>query len=181
MRKIVLTLAVAFFGAQSFAAPAKTPLIVPISVATLKKEIAARKGKVVMVNFWATWCPPCKAEFPALLQLQKKYAARGVSLLFVSADSERTVEKQVRPFLKQMKATAPTRIISGNVIRFVQAFDPKIKDEFVLPRFYIYNRGGKLVKAFSNRRWRKARRPICASLKESSSRFYKPRKPKKYA
>ena len=153
--KIPAMFAVALFASTScFAAPSKSPskspLIVPISVATLKKEIAARKGKVVIVNFWATWCPPCKAEFPALVQLQKKYAARGVSLLFVSADSERSVDKSVRPFLRQMKVTAPTRIISGKAVEFVKAFDPTLKNEFVLPRFYIYNRSGKMVKAFSN-------------------------------
>jgi len=96
--KILVLPAVALLGSACFAAPAKTPVVVPVSVATLKKEIAARKGRVVIVNFWATWCPPCKAEFPALLQLQKKYAARGVSLLFVSADSPRVVEHESPSF-----------------------------------------------------------------------------------
>ena len=148
--KILVLPAVALLGSACFAAPAKTPVVVPVSVATLKKEIAARKGRVVIVNFWATWCPPCKAEFPALLQLQKKYAARGVSLLFVSADSPRVVDTKVRPFLRQMKATNPTRIISGKAVEFVKAFDPSLKGDFALPRFYIYNRSGKLAKTFSN-------------------------------
>jgi len=49
-----------------------------------------------------------------------------------------------------MKATNPTRIISGKAVEFVKAFDPSLKGDFALPRFYIYNRSGKLAKTFSN-------------------------------
>ena len=46
--------------------------------------------------------------------------------------------------------TRPTRIIGGNGFTFIEQFDPTVKDAFVLPRFYVYNRKGKLVKAFTN-------------------------------
>jgi thiol-disulfide isomerase/thioredoxin len=48
--------------------------------------VAGHKGKVVLVNFWATYCVPCRAEMPALVKLQEKYRAKGLLLLTVSAD-----------------------------------------------------------------------------------------------
>ena len=46
------------------------------------------KGKVVLVNFWATWCEPCKIEIPELIQLQEKYGSRGFTILGVAMDDE---------------------------------------------------------------------------------------------
>src|SRR5215468_8805072 len=50
------------------------------------KDIAA--GKVVLVNFWATWCEPCKIEIPWLIEMQSKYAAKGFTVLGIAMDEE---------------------------------------------------------------------------------------------
>ncbi len=121
----------------------------PTTAAALKKAIAARRGKVVLVNFWATWCPPCVAEFPALLQLQRRHAAKGLTVLFVSADDFKTRKTTVEPFLARQKMTSPSWIIAGNPSTFGSQFDPQLKGSFGLPRTYLYNRRGKLVKVFS--------------------------------
>jgi thiol-disulfide isomerase/thioredoxin len=55
------------------------------------------KGKVVLVNFWATWCEPCKSEIPMLIDLQKKYGPRGFTVLGLSMDEDGV--KAVQPFL----------------------------------------------------------------------------------
>jgi len=57
------------------------------------------KGKVVLVNFWATWCGPCKIEIPWLVELQGKYAARGFTVLGVAMDEEG--KSAVAPFVQK--------------------------------------------------------------------------------
>ncbi len=57
------------------------------------------KGKVVLVNFWATWCGPCKIEIPWLVELQDKYAARGFTVLGVAMDEEG--KSAVGPFVRR--------------------------------------------------------------------------------
>ena len=128
---------------------ARGPVVLPTNAAALKKAIAARKGKVVLVNFWATWCPPCVEEFPGLVKLQKNYGAKGLSVLFVSADELKTQKTKVEPFLKKNSVTTPTWIVQDNPFTFIPQFDPTIEGAFGLPRTYVYNRQGKLVKVFS--------------------------------
>jgi len=50
-------------------------------------------GKVVLVNFWASWCPPCKKEIPALMALQEQYSAKGLQVIGVAIDDEQSVKK----------------------------------------------------------------------------------------
>lgn len=59
-------------------------------------DLTAQRGKVVIVNFWATWCPPCRTEMPALNAIYQRYHARGVELIGVSADRPRDRAAAVR-------------------------------------------------------------------------------------
>ena len=128
----------------------KAPVVLPVTAPGLRKIIAARKQRVVLVNFWATWCAPCVEEFPALVKLQKRYAARGLSVVFVSADESASKKSAVVPFLRKNKMTSASWMIQGDPFQFVPKFDPKIKGAFALPRTYVYNRAGKLVTVFSD-------------------------------
>src|ERR1700724_4542833 len=62
-------------------------------------SIAQYKGRIVLVNFWATWCEPCKVEIPWLIEFQKKYSSRGFTILGVSMDEDG--KKAINPFLEK--------------------------------------------------------------------------------
>lgn len=73
------------------------------------------RGKVVLVNVWATWCPPCRAEMPALQQLATAYAPQGMVLLGLSVD--RGPAEEVDAFLRERGITYPVAIVGDDVIR----------------------------------------------------------------
>ncbi|HSE97132.1 MAG TPA: TlpA disulfide reductase family protein [Blastocatellia bacterium] len=68
-----------------------------------------RDRSILVVNFWATWCVPCREEMPILVSLQKRYAARGVQVIGISADAEAT-QKAIPPFIKKAKINFPVWI-----------------------------------------------------------------------
>jgi peroxiredoxin len=67
-------------------------------------RLADYRGKVVFLNFWATWCAPCRDEMPAMQRLYQKYRDRGLVVLAVSLDSETS---GVAPFVKQLGVSFP--------------------------------------------------------------------------
>jgi len=91
-------------------------------------------GKVVMVNFWATWCPPCRKEMPDLQALYEKYKDQGFIVLSIS-DEEAA---KVSPFIAERKITYPVLLDPGR----------KVNDLFIvdgIPKSFVYDRSGKLV------------------------------------
>lgn len=71
------------------------------------------KGKVVVLDFWASWCGPCKASFPTLEELHKKYAERGVVVLGVNVDK---TPEPMRAFLKEHPVTFPIVQDAGHTL-----------------------------------------------------------------
>ncbi len=72
-------------------------------------KLKAQRGKPVLVNFWATWCGPCREEMPAMERLYLKHRERGFVLLAVSVDSDASL---VKPFLEKLKLTFPVTLDS---------------------------------------------------------------------
>lgn len=70
------------------------------------------RGRPVIVNFWATWCPPCRAEMPALQQVARRYEAQGLTVLLVNQGEP---PAQVRAFLDSLGITLPTLLDNGTV------------------------------------------------------------------
>ena len=63
------------------------------------------RGKVVLVNFWATWCPPCRKEIPDLIRLQREYRSRGLQVIGVTYPPQKLAE--VRRFVRRTKVNYP--------------------------------------------------------------------------
>src|SRR5436190_1199782 len=68
------------------AASAAAPKLVPADAATVLKAVRAPGAKAVIVNLWASWCPPCREEFPDILKVARELKGRGVRLVLVSGD-----------------------------------------------------------------------------------------------
>jgi thiol-disulfide isomerase/thioredoxin len=129
------------FAGVLFAADLK-----PVNEATYPKMVASAKGKVVLVNFWATYCVPCRKEMPALVALHQRLGAKGFLFITVSAD-EIEQEKDAAAFLDKTKVAAPFYIKRAkDDDAFINALDPKWSG--ALPASYLYDRQGKKVKSY---------------------------------
>jgi len=111
-----------------------------------KVSLADYKGKAVVVDFWATWCPPCKVEIPWLEQFNKQYSAQGLQVLGISEDdlnldnkTELAKEKkQIADTATQLKITYPVLYDDANVSAPYGGVDG-------LPTTFFINRNGKIV------------------------------------
>jgi len=79
------------------------------SIALLEKAEAAKvkeqaKGKVLVINFWATWCHGCVGEFPEFVALDNQYREKGVKIVGISLDSASDIDSKVAPFIKKSGA-----------------------------------------------------------------------------
>ena len=120
--------------------------LTPVDEAGYQRLVAANKGKVVLVDFWATWCGPCREEMPQLVKLEAKFRASGLILLTVSAD-EPEEEAGARKFLlKSGIAGAAWLKQAKSDDAFIRAIDPKWSG--ALPALFLYDRTGKKVKSW---------------------------------
>src|SRR5690242_5028426 len=99
-------------------------------------KLSDYRGKVVLLDFWATWCEPCRAEIPHFVDLQNKYAAQGLQILGVSMDDS---PDPVPAFVKQFKMNYP--VVMGNA---------KIGEQYGgvlgLPIAFLIDRQGQIRK-----------------------------------
>ncbi len=130
----------------------------------LKERITKLKGKVVLVNFWATWCQPCMEEMPDLVKLDNNYRKRGVTLLGVSVDDAEVADEVIPPVLKKHKVKYPVMVVNQDPDEFIEQFDSSWRGE--VPRFYLYSKSGKLLKSWSGKSsYQKLEREIKEALK----------------
>jgi peroxiredoxin len=92
------------------------------------------KGKVVLVNFWATWCPPCRKEMPDLETLWQEFRGKGLVVLAIS-DEERG---KVEPFIAEKKYSFPVLLDEGRKVGEMMKVEG-------IPKTFIYDREGRLA------------------------------------
>lgn len=116
----------------------------------LAAAIAREKGHVVLVNFWATWCVPCREEFPDLVRLEKAYRDRGLRVLGVSTDLGKDLPK-IEKFLAAGHPDFPNyrKKSGGDDQDFIESVDPKWGGE--LPFTVLYGKDGKKARVLSGK------------------------------
>jgi peroxiredoxin len=106
-------------------------------LAGAKVSLAGERGHVVLVNLWATWCEPCRFELPELAALHERHAPKGLRVIGVSVDTERT-PAEVRDFVQRRKL--PYTFWHDPANRAAQAFRVEL-----LPASFLFDKRGTLV------------------------------------
>lgn len=122
--------------------------VTPTDAAKIKSQLAANKGKVTLVNFWATWCGPCVKEFPALVKATKANQSKGLVFMPVSFDRQADTAK-VKAFLSRNGvAKGFVNRTESDAEALIKYFEPKLRadEDLSIPRTYIVDKKGKVVK-----------------------------------
>jgi thiol-disulfide isomerase/thioredoxin len=127
--------------------PAKSqqPVVVaPIDTEALKTILSEQRERPLLVNFWATWCDPCRDEFPDLVKIDTEYRPRAMDFITISLDDFSDIKSSVPKFLVSMKASMPAYLLNVS--------DPEPAIELVddtwqgsLPATFLYNAKGEVV------------------------------------
>jgi peroxiredoxin len=94
-------------------------------------DLASQRGKVVVLNFWATWCPPCVAEMPSLERLHRSLGGEGLSVVTVSTDED---EAELQRFVSRLALTLPVLKDPGGRVAASEYHTTGYPETFVLDR-----------------------------------------------
>lgn len=109
---------------------------------TLTTNSPELKGKNVLINFWATWCPPCKKEIPVFNSLYEKFSDKFVVVGVLYEKNKDPLE--LKAFMDELKMKFPVTINASENFRMAKAFDNVSK----IPESFLYDKNGKFVKKF---------------------------------
>jgi len=130
------------YGGKKPEAP--LPVVSPIDTDALKGLITQQRERPLLVNFWATFCDPCRDEFPDLVKIDNEYRPQSLDFVTVSLDDIDQLKTDVPKFLSSMKATMPAYLLNTT--------DPEPAINFIdkrwqgdLPATYLYNAKGEVV------------------------------------
>lgn len=106
-------------------------------------KLSSLRGKVVLVNFWATWCPPCRAEIPALVTTYERFKGKGFVILGVAIDKVKTPadQKNLSNFVKRARITYPILMGNDTVMRDYGSI-------FAVPTSFLIDANGEIVRKY---------------------------------
>jgi thiol-disulfide isomerase/thioredoxin len=140
MRLITILLAL-----SAFALSAQNGLV-PVDQTGYQKLLSDNKGKVVLIDFWATYCKPCRAETPKLVALASKLRARGFQFITVSADEPEQAASAAK-FVNEMHVPGTAYIRQAkDDEKFINFIDAKWSG--AMPALFLYDKAGHKVKSF---------------------------------
>jgi thiol-disulfide isomerase/thioredoxin len=126
---------------------AALPVVTEIDGEGLRKLLQRGEGEAarpLLINFWATWCVPCRKEMPDLVKIDRDYRGRGLEFVVVSADDVAELKTDVPKFLSRMRAGMPAFLLNATDTEAAMAqIDPTWGGE--LPATFLFDRHGKLV------------------------------------
>ncbi len=136
LRIIIFGILLAVLPATTFGQSTRVPDLALRDLSGRTIRVSDYKGKVVLLNFWATWCPPCRAEMPDLVKMQREYKSRGLQIIGVTYPPE--TPAAVRRFVRRLRVNYPVALGTKETKRL---FD----DGETLPLTIIIGRDGKVI------------------------------------
>jgi thiol-disulfide isomerase/thioredoxin len=101
----------------------------------LQRHLSEWQGKVIAINFWATWCPPCREEIPAFIELQQQYASDGLQFIGIALQQA----EEIREFMDEFNVNYPSLVGGDDVMKAAKSLG---NDIGALPYTVIINRDG---------------------------------------
>lgn len=119
-----------------------SPQVIPATAQKLRQVVQSSHGKLIVMNVWATWCQPCREEFPDLVKLYRHYQSQGLTLILVSADVQSELSN-VKNFLARQDIDFTTYFKDGNDMDFINGLHRDWSG--ALPATFIYRPDGALL------------------------------------
>ena len=132
---VFIAILIVFSPASIFGQEARAPQFALKDINGSTVRLRSYRGKVVLINFWATWCPPCRAEMPDLVRLQREHAKQGLQIIGITYPPES--KARVRRFARSLKVNYP--IILGT-----SQLKARFSSEETLPLTVVIDRDGKV-------------------------------------
>ena len=118
-----------------------------ITAAELKSLAKPKNKKPILMNFWATWCGPCRVEFPELVEIDAGYRRKGLNFVVVSIDDIGIIDTRVPEFLESYQSTMPSYLINldnrTEIAKAVRQIAPKFPDRY--PLTLLFDANGRLI------------------------------------
>jgi thiol-disulfide isomerase/thioredoxin len=120
------------------------PAVVAVDAAGLQALLKRNDAKPLLVNYWATWCDPCRDEFPDLVKIDADYRPKGLDFIAITLDDLADIKTGVPKFLREMHAQMPVYLLDlADPEPAINMVDPKWGG--ALPATFLYNAKGEVV------------------------------------